>query len=296
MAAMLIIWLMQPIFFPLIRILLSLISFTFLVVSVNVEYDNIFTLEYSQTIIASVLMLLSIIFEIINCYKSFDLLGGWKGPLGMKKAQYATIISFIAALIFVLLSCIIFSAIEGWTFAISGQFVLVTFTTTGFGNIVPSTDGGIYATMIFGTVGIIIMGVMLGQFGSWLLNSLTRKVKHVVSKFKRPAFLFDNSRGILVKYADIVVVSSIVLIIWFLGALVYVYSEKWRYLDSVYFTWTLITTIGYGNIVPASSFGIAFQQVQLSLGLVAISSVINFILSKTSQNISETARSSNTTQ
>jgi voltage-gated potassium channel len=48
------------------------------------------------------------------------------------------------------------------------------------------------------------------------------------------------------------------LVVIFLGAYTYYLVENWNMLDSFYFVVMTVTTIGYGDLVPATSIGKVF--------------------------------------
>ncbi|KAK5017543.1 hypothetical protein LTR16_005878 [Cryomyces antarcticus] len=47
-------------------------------------------------------------------------------------------------------------------------------------------------------------------------------------------------------------------VLWFVGAAVFMVAEGWTYFESLYFTYTTLLTIGYGDYAPASGSGRAF--------------------------------------
>ncbi len=48
---------------------------------------------------------------------------------------------------------------------------------------------------------------------------------------------------------------GVFILVILLGSIVYQNVEGWSYIDSVYFTVVTMTTIGYGDIVPATNVG-----------------------------------------
>ncbi|KAL1611439.1 hypothetical protein SLS59_000158 [Nothophoma quercina] len=63
------------------------------------------------------------------------------------------------------------------------------------------------------------------------------------------------------RYTSLAISSTAALLLWFLGALVFMYAEKpqgWTYFGSLYFAYTSLLTIGYGDLVPQSNAGKAF--------------------------------------
>lgn len=60
-----------------------------------------------------------------------------------------------------------------------------------------------------------------------------------------------------------------------LGVGVYGHLEGWGFTDCVYFTTASVTTVGYGDIVPATHAGMLFSIFFLGAGLVLVGSLLN---------------------
>lgn len=63
------------------------------------------------------------------------------------------------------------------------------------------------------------------------------------------------------RYTSLAISSTAALLLWFLGALVFMFAEKpqgWSYFGALYFAYTSLLTIGYGDLVPMSNAGKAF--------------------------------------
>lgn len=63
------------------------------------------------------------------------------------------------------------------------------------------------------------------------------------------------------RYTSLAISSAAALLLWFLGALVFMFAEKpqgWTYFGAMYFAYTSLLTIGYGDLVPQSNAGKAF--------------------------------------
>ena len=58
-----------------------------------------------------------------------------------------------------------------------------------------------------------------------------------------------------------------IMIVLFGGATFYHYVEKWRYLDSVYFSSYTLTTVGYGDFAPKTDAGKIFTIVYVFMGV-----------------------------
>ncbi|KZM19820.1 uncharacterized protein EKO05_0004407 [Ascochyta rabiei] len=63
------------------------------------------------------------------------------------------------------------------------------------------------------------------------------------------------------RYTSLAISSIAAMLLWFLGALVFMFAEKpqgWTYFSALYFAYTSLLTIGYGDLVPQSNAGKAF--------------------------------------
>ena len=63
------------------------------------------------------------------------------------------------------------------------------------------------------------------------------------------------------RYTSLAISTTAALLLWLLGALVFMFTERpqgWTYFSSLYFAYTSLLTIGYGDLVPQSNAGKAF--------------------------------------
>ncbi|MCP5097009.1 MAG: two pore domain potassium channel family protein [Chloroflexi bacterium] len=59
-----------------------------------------------------------------------------------------------------------------------------------------------------------------------------------------------------------------------IGTFVYARWEGWSYLDALYFTVITLTTVGYGDLSPETTFGKIFTMIYIIVGLGVLSSFI----------------------
>ncbi len=74
------------------------------------------------------------------------------------------------------------------------------------------------------------------------------------------------------EYRDLLLTTFIILI---LGTFVYHYLEGWSYLDSFYFSFITLTTIGFGDFAPQTDAGKVFTIVYIIIGVGIILTFIN---------------------
>jgi voltage-gated potassium channel len=65
------------------------------------------------------------------------------------------------------------------------------------------------------------------------------------------------------------------LAVWLGGALVFTIAEDWSYLDASYYCFQTLATIGYGDILPSTGFGLAFAFFFAFTGLGLFAAVVN---------------------
>lgn len=62
-----------------------------------------------------------------------------------------------------------------------------------------------------------------------------------------------------------------------IGTVFYHGVEGWSWLDSLFFSVTALTTVGYGNLVPHTDMGKLFTIAYLFIGIGVLLGFINFV-------------------
>ncbi|XP_015511944.2 TWiK family of potassium channels protein 7 [Neodiprion lecontei] len=166
-----------------------------------------------------------------------------------------------------------------WTFPAALMFCMSVFTMIGYGNIVPRTHLGRWATVMYAVIGIPLyilyfmnMGKVLAQSFRWLY----RRAHECAGKQRT-----EGERIIVPSTACLWVIFGYVLA----GSVTFAQWENWGFLDSVYFCVTSLCKIGMGDFVPGvTGFGsrdrshtssqtklvINFVFLLLGMGLIAM--------------------------
>jgi Trk-type K+ transport system membrane component len=76
---------------------------------------------------------------------------------------------------------------------------------------------------------------------------------------------------------------SIMLLLLTAGTLFYSHSEKWSYLDSLYFSVTTLATVGFGDLHPTNDASKIFTMFYIFLGM----GLVLYIVSTFSKSIIE---------
>jgi hypothetical protein len=86
--------------------------------------------------------------------------------------EFSLLDCFLALAAYLLISIIAFSFVfEHWTIIDSMYFAVVTFTTTGYGDISPSTASGKLFCVLFALSGVAVLAIALGVVGSKIVEA-----------------------------------------------------------------------------------------------------------------------------
>ncbi|KAJ3837457.1 hypothetical protein F5878DRAFT_652573 [Lentinula raphanica] len=188
----------------------------------------------------------------------------------------------------------IFAALESWEFCDGVYWADYTLLTIGLGSDFPlQTSAGRGLLIPYAGGGILLIGIVIGSVRGLVLERGGVKMMHrqlakerdrgmqkVRKKLEKSGRLecgrsfealkaeFDAMREvsrraeISRKYSSLGISFLVFLVVWFLGAMAFFFSEadsqNWAYGTSLYFTYTTLTTIGYGDLYPESNSGKPF--------------------------------------
>ncbi|KAF9009137.1 voltage-gated potassium channel [Hymenopellis radicata] len=174
----------------------------------------------------------------------------------------------------------VFSTVEGWEYLDALYWADYTLLTIGLGSDFPlETSLGRALLIPFAVGGITMIGLVVGSVRDLVLeravirmekarlvkerqrwgrtdsmSSGTREEFDIMRKVERRASVGR-------RYSALAISFSSFLIIWTMGALGFWFAEKrqgWTYFESLYFSYTTLLTIGYGDFCPDSNSGKPF--------------------------------------
>lgn len=102
-----------------------------------------------------------------------------------------------------------------------------------------------------------------------LLGSPIRLAKSVVSIFKD-----KEAKGLLI----------FVIILMCIGSLFFSHAEHWSWFNSLYFSVTTLTTVGFGDFTPHTTAGRVFTIFYILFGVGIIFGLINIIAKHARKN------------
>ncbi|CAJ0961530.1 unnamed protein product, partial [Mesorhabditis belari] len=147
-------------------------------------------------------------------------------------------------------------------------FCFITTSTIGWGNIVPATYYGKCFIMLYILIGTPLTYVVLGNNGQFLVDLywILRR-----SYSKKEGEIFGGEMPLHISY-------GLLLFHIFLGALLYsLWADNKDFFESFYLTFISITTIGYGDEIPATDRRWEFYvtMAYLAMGVIIVTMVIS---------------------
>lgn len=137
---------------------------------------------------------------------------------------------------------------QNWDFLSSLFFTSTVLTTTGYGHTVPLSDGGKAFCIFYSLFGIPVTLLFLSAVVQRIMVVVTRRpITYFHRRWAVPksvlSFIHAVSLGIILTLALLVIPS------W-----IFVTMERdWNFLESFYFCFISLTTIGLGDYVPGST-------------------------------------------
>lgn len=146
---------------------------------------------------------------------------------------------------------------ERWTFAGAVFFVSTLVTTLGYGTYHPRTTEGQAFTVVFGLIGIPVMGYVLSQIAKTVVGVWMPMCPSIEARHRRIFVLF-----------------CLLIMLILLGGVVFSFLEPWTFLEACYFSTCSLLSIGFGDYIPRSQTSRAVTMVFVMLGLGVAASFI----------------------
>lgn len=242
-------------------------------------YDHAFAQSYYYALIATVL------YVIISTLLLINVLGAYKFRVyppsfsALTMPQRTLMLQTIAFSFYLALGAGVFAAIEDWEFVNGLYWADYTLLTIGIGSDFPLTTQLARGLMMpYAVGGIMMIGLIVGsvrdlvlergrarierralktQRQKWCKSSNKEEEKEEFEAMRRIERRADMSR----KYLSLATSAAAFFFLWFMGALVFWFTEspqQWTYFDSMYFSYTSLLTVGYGDLFPESNSGKPF--------------------------------------
>lgn len=207
-----------------------------------------------------------------------------------ERSKKALILCGVNALFFAALAVIAYSFIfEQWSIVDSLYFGTVVFTTIGYGDLSPSTDGGRLFTIFFALYGIGILGALLTIIGTAVIEAghkamaetEARAKKRLLAMFSTADDGGEETRGQSLCQEVLLTVlrESPIILLLFIFSILLGLPEGRSIITSIYFAVITATTIGFGDFHPSSTIMRAICIVYLPFAVAVFGQVLTQIAS-----------------
>ncbi|KAI1295582.1 Potassium channel subfamily K member 10 [Halotydeus destructor] len=165
-----------------------------------------------------------------------------------------------------------------WDFFNSFFFAITVVTTIGYGHMSPSTPTGRLFCLVYALFGIPMTGILLGAIGERFSRCFLDKIHRVRQRQMTPYGI----RLIILKRGLFFFVPWFVVFL-VTPALVFKYLEEWTFVESFYYCFVTLSTIGFGDFVAGQFDGeyVWLYKIVVVLwiifGLAYLSMILNFI-------------------
>lgn len=246
------------------------------VLTIEPTTSHAFSQSYYYGIISSIL------YTLISTLLLFNALGAYVFKAYPPSFSTLTIpqrtimLQTIAYALYLALGGVVFSTLEDWDFVDAIYWANYSLLTVGLGSDYPVyTNVGRGLVLPYAVGGIMMIALIVGSVRGLVLERAALRMEKVrLEKERRkwggghgPREEYEAMRAIEARadtarrYSALATSTTSFLVVWFLGALVFWYSEEpqgWSYFESLYFSYTSLLTIGYGDFYPKSNAGKPF--------------------------------------
>jgi phosphatidylglycerophosphate synthase len=114
---------------------------------------------------------------------------------------------------------------------------------SGYGHLSPETPGGKIFCMIFALFGIPLNIMILKLVGDRIVSLIQCTLRGIQTRY----FGKEISK---LRSKTVTIILCLIVLMLFLGGVLYNLTEPWTFLDGFYFCFVTFTTIGFGDLVP----------------------------------------------
>ncbi len=181
-------------------------------------------------------------------------------------------------------SVLFYIHIESWSLLDSLYFMSSTLSLIGLGDIYPKTDIGKMYTSIFSIFGLgttlITISIIM-----WLLSEKTVNILSKVNMNTLNENQLDEQVPSIKKqiFKTFSLLFLILIVLITVIAVTFKYIEDWSFIDSFYFAICMLTTLGYGDVVPNKDEGKIFFIFSSFFGTFCLAKILNLYLNLMSE-------------
>ena len=126
----------------------------------------------------------------------------------------------------------------------------LSLSAVGYGNTAPVTTLGRVLFIFYAVIGIPIFLVFLNLVGKKLENYLNRIAKYVTKKLETRQ---TKHRTVIEGFVSVLLIILGVALFIISPSLIFSAIEDWTFVEAVYYCFVTLTTVGFGDFVPAQA-------------------------------------------
>ena len=149
-------------------------------------------------------------------------------------------------------------------------FSLALLVFQGYGNIVPKTVLGRLFCVVYALIGIPGTCLTLKAIGDKITELFTK----LITLFEKRILKRPRSQNVELKVALTTIFLTVIFLLPLMALVVKVRHDEWSYIECFYFTFTTLSTIGFGDYLPQFKEDADYILVVLAfVGLAFVSSI-----------------------
>lgn len=183
----------------------------------------------------------------------------------------------IALVVLIFGGVIFYMEYEDWDFVDALYFVTVTCTAVGYGDMYPTDDLGKIITVIYVTLGLLVLAASLGTWSSVIAERLQRAAAEKNHDEQHPPGFCKSPDRRRITTAVFFLVLFVAVGTMFYGG----YDDgvdSFSYVDGLYLSVMTITTVGYGDISPQNSSMRLFTVFYILFGVALFANCIQVLV------------------
>ena len=191
----------------------------------------------------------------------------------------------LAVLLYLAAGVAFYMRYEDWTLLEAVYFCVVTATTAGYGDLIPTSDNSRIFTMFFVLVGIGMIAIAVAIAGGLMLERQEQEIyrammaeKTKAASGKDPAASRPQGDRWFGHTTKRLLMSFVIFncVLWG-GTIGFMEFEGLRFLEAVYLCIVTLSTVGYGDVAPRSVSGRAFCIPWIVLSALAVTRIVGDI-------------------
>uniref|UniRef100_A0A183G5J7 Ion channel n=1 Tax=Heligmosomoides polygyrus TaxID=6339 RepID=A0A183G5J7_HELPZ len=157
-----------------------------------------------------------------------------------------------------------------WTFPAAVLFTTTTVIPVGYGNVCPSSELGKLLLIIYGIIGIPLALVTMADTGKFLNRRVFFRARGYVTVLATlPTNCFQSMAWPTGLFLSLLCFYPVI------GGLLFHHFADLEFRDAIYFSFTSIFTIGFGDLMP--SINVIYLVFFLIFGVILVTITIDFV-------------------